>query len=500
MIQKIGSFLVFFVFALTGTVSAETIQLPKTGQIKCYDAVGTEVVCSGTGQDGDIQAGVSWPEPRFFITFCSDPGPCDGQNADCDSNSGNDVVTDNLTGLMWTRHGSLHTASWDEAIDFNGITLCGYSDWRLPNANELKSMFNASKPNTAIWLNTQGFINVSGSYWSSTTRSDYTDGAWAVDLTIGYSSALPKSNREIVWLVRSQNLSMSAPAMIPQTGQTTSYRSGDDGDLQIGIPWPVPRFDDRGEAVIDNLTGLMWTKSASAPGPGECSPVTRQYWADNFEYIKCLNVNSYLGYTDWRMPNRNEFLSLIDFSCNFPSLPLDNPFVDFFSYTPLSTSMAPFPDNAWIVRLDGVIDGYMKVNPLFCWPVRGGLVTNKPLFVNAGINLSINSNQVSTTTIHGTASDPNAGDVLTYRWLEGGTVLLASTPVGLNGDCPLSLAGLGLSIGTHKLVLEVSDGKSTASDEMKLSVGFVLIDFDELQGMPFTPLCQDSCRMSLFPL
>ena len=35
------------------------IRLPKTGQTKCYYTYGTEISCAGTGQDGDIQAGVA---------------------------------------------------------------------------------------------------------------------------------------------------------------------------------------------------------------------------------------------------------------------------------------------------------------------------------------------------------------------------------------------------------------------------------------------------------
>jgi len=50
---------------------------------------------------------------------------------------------------------------------------------------------------------------------------------------------------------------------LPQTGQTTSYLPGDDGDLQMGVPWPIPRFIDHGDGTItDRLTGLMWTQNA----------------------------------------------------------------------------------------------------------------------------------------------------------------------------------------------------------------------------------------------
>jgi hypothetical protein len=50
---------------------------------------------------------------------------------------------------------------------------------------------------------------------------------------------------------------------VPKTGQTTFYALGDDGDLQMGIAWPEPRFTDNEDGTVtDNLNGLMWTKDA----------------------------------------------------------------------------------------------------------------------------------------------------------------------------------------------------------------------------------------------
>ena len=69
---------------LTSFAFAGTVNLPKTGQTKCYDTSGNEIDCAGTGQDGEIQAGVEWPEPRF-------------------ADYGNGTVMDNLTGLMWAK-------------------------------------------------------------------------------------------------------------------------------------------------------------------------------------------------------------------------------------------------------------------------------------------------------------------------------------------------------------------------------------------------------------
>ncbi len=182
------------------TVFAGTIQLPKTGQTTSYR----------TGDDGDLEMGVAWHNPRFTI------------NGDC--------VTDNLTGLMWPKNGNLAGyMSWYSAIDYaNNLTLCGYSDWRLPNVNELESLVNAGEPDTAAWLNTQGFINVqSGGYWSSTTLAGseydaYYVNMWAVYILDSYVNIYTKGISYYVWPVRSE-----------QVGGSFDYYCDDDGDGYI---------------------------------------------------------------------------------------------------------------------------------------------------------------------------------------------------------------------------------------------------------------------------
>jgi hypothetical protein len=41
--------------------------LPQTGQTTCYNTEGNVIPCAGSGQDGDIRAGVPWPDPRFTV-------------------------------------------------------------------------------------------------------------------------------------------------------------------------------------------------------------------------------------------------------------------------------------------------------------------------------------------------------------------------------------------------------------------------------------------------
>ncbi|MBI4710065.1 MAG: DUF1566 domain-containing protein [Nitrospirae bacterium] len=132
---------------LSHAVFAGTVNLPRTGQAKCYTLDGAEIACAGTGQDGEIQAGKAWPNPRFTVS------------GDCITVSGNTIM-------------------WQEALDYaaqlnSGAGLCGYTDWVLPNVNELESIVNVSEPDPAAWLNGQGFYNVQPDiYWTSTTDAD----------------------------------------------------------------------------------------------------------------------------------------------------------------------------------------------------------------------------------------------------------------------------------------------------------------------------------------
>ncbi len=126
--------------------------------------------CTDTGQDGDIQAGVAWPSPRFT-----------------DNNDG--TLTDNLTGIIWLKNADCFgTLSWSSAYYYcNNMVKsgsCGLTDgsvagdWRLPNRKELSSLIDYSQYNPAL---PQGhlFDNVKSSYyWSSTTYAKSRANAW----------------------------------------------------------------------------------------------------------------------------------------------------------------------------------------------------------------------------------------------------------------------------------------------------------------------------------
>ena len=186
---------------------AGTITLPKSGQITCYDASGSTIDCSGTGQDGNTLVGVDWPTPRF-------------------TDNGNNTLTDNLTGLIWLKDANCLATTysgvdpdgrvtWQEALNFvaginSGIySACGagYDDWRLPNRKELYSLIDFSQSNPALPPG-YPFINVAtaspGSYWSSTTYSNLSNWAWYFYVRYGGISGAPKTSTYWVWPVRGE--------------------------------------------------------------------------------------------------------------------------------------------------------------------------------------------------------------------------------------------------------------------------------------------------------
>jgi hypothetical protein len=329
---------------------------------------------------------------------------------------------------------------WTDALAYaNDLTLCGYSDWRLPNINEMLSLINAGAPNPSVWLASQGFTNVQSRWcWSSTTQLEQYAGsdAWMVSMEDGWVMNWEKSLTMCVLPVRG-GLTGLGPAAVWKTGQTTCHDeyanqiacagTGQDGDIQAGVAWPSPRFNDHGDgAVTDNLTGLMWTKDACAPGPSECTPgcnpAQKMRWQTAFEYVKCLNAGEgYLGYTDWRLPNRTELRSLIDYSRAYPILQTGHPFTNPFSDWYLSSTTCAtteFTGNSWNMAMyNGDLPSQYKGAGIWPWPVRGhsspykptltiskpgagqGTVTSSPLGINCGSTCSAKFTQDAAVTL-----------------------------------------------------------------------------------------------------
>jgi len=132
--------------------------VPRTGQATELDA----------GEDGDLQKGVPWPDPRFTDNL-------DG------------TVTDNLTGLVWLQSANSCFAGrifWTVALsDINGLSNgdCGLADgseegaWRLPNVQELQSLIDYGEIEIMLPAGHPFDLDLAGypflqDFWSSTSH------------------------------------------------------------------------------------------------------------------------------------------------------------------------------------------------------------------------------------------------------------------------------------------------------------------------------------------
>lgn len=160
---------------------------------------------------------------------------------------------------------------------------------------------------------------------------------------------------------------------LPKTGQNYPYYPGDDGQYQKGYPLGgTQRYIDNGDGtVMDLATGLMWIKDPSM-APGGLF-YERMYWYDAIN--NCENLE-FAGWADWRLPNINELMSIVDHSRYGPAFDLAF-FMQFYDmWTPWwsSTTNASWSDGVWVLYS---YDGYKS-----CWgksydmcfvrPVRGG--------------------------------------------------------------------------------------------------------------------------------
>lgn len=167
--------------------------LPATGQTECRDDVGTVIPCAGTGQDGDVLAGV----PRTF------------------TDNGDGTITDHATGLTWekiTDDSSIHdkdnfytfSGAQGKVATLNTDLFAGHADWRVPNVMELITLLDfsaAASPRVFAEFN-NGCVAAcdlstcsctrAGEYWSSTYHPGNLAWGWTVRMDVWSPGMNPK--------------------------------------------------------------------------------------------------------------------------------------------------------------------------------------------------------------------------------------------------------------------------------------------------------------------
>ena len=287
-----------------------------TGQTKCYDDVYNkgEIDCPTSSNDD------------FYGQDAQYTGKCTAQSFTSSSN----VVFDNNTGLTWEKSPSEENYTWEKAQnhcdDLNNSNYGGKSNWRLPNPLELLTIVDNDIEFPAINSN---FTNITTDeslfLWTSKEYGGDTTFARAFDAFFGgYHGEKWKTETLKVLCV---------------SGNEITAAESDDFIVSSD-----------GKTVTDSRTGLMWQKKYEK----------ETVWLKALKYCEELD---YAGYSDWRLPNKNELSSLLDFGksnepySNFPEMRC----LGFWSSTTKSTST----DFAWTISLCGygLVNTHPKVYP-----------------------------------------------------------------------------------------------------------------------------------------
>ena len=221
---------------------------------------------------------------------------CRMQNFELKTVSDQGIVVDKNTGLEWQHAVSEKTYTWNEALDYcDDLEYAGYSDWRLPEPLEILTIVDhdaydiyvdAYYDTPQLLVNELYFESVFPSFdvgnnlWTSKTYRDDPKRAWVFSPQRSY--VYPHPSKTDIY-----NAMCVRGGILPRA----EFKK-----LKIG-----------GDAVVtDSATGFMWQQGFTVMEDVEHS--------NAIEY--CDNL-TYAGYSDWRLPNKNELASLFSFDTTF---------------------------------------------------------------------------------------------------------------------------------------------------------------------------------------
>jgi len=240
-------------------------------------------------------------------------------------------VRDNHTGLVWEvkensgihantityRWGGLtaiginnnnrqgdYFSDWNVLVNSaNNNARCGISDWRVPDIKSLSTLANYSRPD-GVSANTDFFPFVDESYWSASPFNLNDEDAYSIEFRTAVDRNLDRGQQRGVRLVSGTRLESigHATAMPVDDQEVFSY---------IDNTTPDSRYIISADniTVVDSITGLMWQRCVVGLSGANCSN-GEEMQSDWGSAVAAAQSNSTGGFTDWRLPNIQELVSL----------------------------------------------------------------------------------------------------------------------------------------------------------------------------------------------
>lgn len=196
-----------------------------------------------------------------------------------------------------------------------------------------------------------------------------------------------------------QPVALMCPAAgLPQTGQTTAFGTGSDGNVQAGV---ALSYTDNGDGTItDHATGLMWEKKDDSGGIHDLENVYTWSTGTNdmdgtivTTFLNTLNdlggggTSCFAGHCDWRVPNYRELTTIQNLGAFNPNVdPVFNigcapgcsglicsctsSVIGYWT----STTLAGETEKAWAAGFGGGgVGAFVKTSLAFVRAVRGRL-------------------------------------------------------------------------------------------------------------------------------
>ena len=308
-----------------GSVGAK---LMKTNQTTSY----------ATGDDGDLQQG------RLNSFFILNSNNVFGTNERFTDDIGTqaysnriaiDHSTDNGTEILGFFADSTGTnRTWEDSIDWALSVSVGTftSGWSLPNKRQMYSVINDGAAGHG--LNYVPFITIGTlgtGYWSSTTTNNITTYGTMIAANRYSAERVIKTLAVRAYAVRNftySDLGVTGAinpivgADIMKTGQTVSYRTGDDGDLEEGrdvdfltLPSNNPfgttaRFtDELGGSTYTTGIVIDWSTYDSTNVTGWNKNISAlMNWDDAIDNAVLTSIGTYTS--GWYLPNINQLMHI----------------------------------------------------------------------------------------------------------------------------------------------------------------------------------------------
>lgn len=252
-----------------------------TGQAKCYDWYNNIHKCADAGN-------LSGQDPYY-----SREGYCLKQNYYREIYYSDEaVIFDENLRIGWMNKISPGEYTWEEAADYcENLKYGGHDDWRLPKPEELVTITSKLREDVYLW-----------------------------------SSGTLEKNNSLVWSLNSnQSMELRNKDLKAYVRCARRKKVADEGIADLVSHFKTVEINNV-EVVRDIKSGIVWQKNFS----------DSLEWSDSMVFCE---HSSYAGFSDWRLPNINELLSLANYKDGSVSdFPIDSSVLNFNPYFWSSTT------------------------------------------------------------------------------------------------------------------------------------------------------------------